>query len=76
MIEVKILHSSASIGTQILLSHTSGDILVDAGDGALRDLVKRGYDFRRLRGIPVTHEHPDHIVGLCFLFVRVRKRRR
>ncbi len=78
MIDVEILHSIASIGTQILLSHSSGDLLVDAGDGALRDLVKKPYDFGRLRAVLVTHEHPDHIAGLYSIanFLRLLGRRK
>lgn len=45
MIKVDVLYSEAGVATQILLSHESGDLLVDVGDGVTRDLLRRGYDF-------------------------------
>lgn len=51
----------------MLLSHESGDILVDAGDGVIRDLLERSYDFYRLKAILITHEDFDHISGLYAL---------
>jgi ribonuclease BN (tRNA processing enzyme) len=61
MIRVDVLYSAGGIATQILLSHSEGDCLVDAGDGVLRDLVARRYDFARLKGVLLTHEDFDHI---------------
>jgi len=67
LITVKVLYSISGVGTQILLSHKSDDLLVDSGDGTLRDLIKLKYSFNRLRGILITHEHFDHICGLYAL---------
>jgi ribonuclease Z len=64
MIKVKILFSSSAIATQILISNLNNDILVDVGDGTLRDLTAKKYNFSRLRGILITHEHMDHYSGL------------
>src|SRR5437870_2470772 len=50
MIKVDVLYSVMGVATQALLSHESGDLLVDAGDGVTRDLIERRYDFYRLRG--------------------------
>jgi ribonuclease Z len=68
LIEVDVLFSSSTIGTQILLHGEDGDILIDAGDGVLRDLISRRYDFSRLKGILITHEHIDHFCGLLSLY--------
>jgi ribonuclease Z len=78
LITVKVLYSISGVGTQILLSHKSGDLLVDSGDGTLRDLIKLKYNFNRLKGILITHEHFDHICGLYALlnFVRLLGRKR
>ncbi|MDH5771036.1 MAG: MBL fold metallo-hydrolase [Candidatus Bathyarchaeota archaeon] len=78
MITVKVLYSISGVGTQILLSHKSDDLLVDSGDGTLRDLIKLKYSFNRLRGILITHEHFDHICGLYALlnFMRLLGRKR
>jgi len=64
LIRSKVLYSESSIGTQILLTSGSGSLLVDVGDGALRDLTRLHFDFASLRAILVTHEHPDHVGGL------------
>jgi ribonuclease Z len=78
LIAIKVLYSISSVGTQILLSHKSGDLLVDSGDGTLRDLIKLKYDFNRLEGILITHEHFDHVCGLYALlnFMRLLGRKR
>ena len=78
MITVKVLYSISGVGTQILLSHKLDDLLVDSGDGTLRDLIKLKYNFNRLKGILVTHEHFDHICGLYALlnFMRLLGRKR
>ena len=67
MIEAKVLYSKSSIGTQILLTHEESSILVDAGDGALRDLTNAHFRFETLKAILITHEHADHTGGLFSL---------
>jgi len=64
---VNILHSNAAVGTQILVTGPSGSILVDVGDGCLRDLVDQRFRFNKLKAILLTHEHFDHISGLYSL---------
>lgn len=78
LITVKVLYSISGVGTQIILSHRLDDLLVDSGDGTLRDLIKLKYDFNRLKGILITHEHFDHICGLYALlnFMRLLRRKR
>ena len=73
-----MLYSISGVGTQILLSHRLDDLLVDSDDGTLRDLIKLKYDFNRLKGILITHEHFDHICGLYALlnFMRLLRRKR
>jgi len=38
MIRVDVLYFVMGVGTQILLSAESGDLLVDAGDGLTREI--------------------------------------
>jgi len=78
LITVKVLYSISGVGTQILLSHKLDDLLLDSGDGTLRDLTKLKYNFNRLEGILITHEHFDHTCGLYALlnFMRLLGRKR
>jgi ribonuclease Z len=59
-----------------LISSDEGDVLVDAGDGTLRDLLELDYDFERLKAIAITHGHFDHVGGLWTLlgFLRMTGR--
>jgi ribonuclease BN (tRNA processing enzyme) len=41
--------------------------LIDAGDGAVRRIVRAGYDFRKVDKIFITHAHSDHTNGLATL---------
>jgi len=64
---VKVLYSKAGVATQILISTLKCDILVDVGDGTLRDLLELDYNFERLKAVAVTHGHFDHVGGLWTL---------
>jgi ribonuclease Z len=67
LLKVSVLHSDAAVGTQILITKGQNSILVDVGDGSLRDLVDRRFRFETLKGVLLTHEHFDHISGLYSL---------
>lgn len=73
-----ILYSRAGIATQILLSTEEDYFIVDIGDGALRDLLFRKINFRKIKGIFLTHGHYDHIAGLYALlgYLRTIERKR
>lgn len=64
---VEVLYSKAGVATQILISTLKGDILVDVGDGTLRDLLELDYKFEQLKAIAITHGHFDHVGGLWTL---------
>lgn len=66
-IHVTVLFSRAGIAQQIWLAGEQGSLLVDAGDGALRDIINNDLDLKTLSGIIFTHGHFDHISGLYAL---------
>jgi ribonuclease Z len=77
MITAEVLYSASAVGTQILLTHNGQHLLVDVGDGTVRDLVSRRADFGSIAGILLTHEHVDHFSGLYGLlhFCRLLQRK-
>ena len=72
-----MLHSTSAVGTQILLTHGSEHLLVDVGDGTVRDLISRKVSFEKIQAILLTHEHFDHFSGLYGLlhFCRLLRRK-
>jgi ribonuclease Z len=71
-LEAVILYSEAGVATQILIKAGQDYLLVDIGDGTLRDLRLQEIDFHRLKGILLTHGHFDHIGGLYALMGHLR----
>ncbi|MDH4127932.1 MAG: ribonuclease Z [Spirochaetota bacterium] len=65
-IKVEVLYSKAGIATQILLTDTTNEykVLMDCGDGTARDLIERSINLNEVKGILLTHGHPDHVGGL------------
>ncbi|MFH1699626.1 MAG: MBL fold metallo-hydrolase [Candidatus Zixiibacteriota bacterium] len=61
---VDILYSRAGIANQIWIENSEGAILVDCGDGILRDLLKNKINYGILTAIFITHGHFDHMGGL------------
>ena len=64
---ITVLYSQAGIATQIMISVEEDRFIVDTGDGTLRDLLCRKIDFRKIKGIFLTHGHCDHVAGLYAL---------
>jgi len=71
-VDSSILYSRAGIATQIMISVEEDFFVVDTGDGTLRDLFFRKIDFRKIKGIFLTHGHYDHIGGLYALLGHLR----
>jgi ribonuclease BN (tRNA processing enzyme) len=66
-LHVDILHSRAGVAQQILISHKTGVVLFDAGDGTIRDLLENKIPPKHIKGIALTHGHFDHMGGLFTL---------
>lgn len=63
-VRVEIPFSRAGVAQQIWIESATGSVLIDAGDGTLRDLISTGVDLDKLHGIIFTHGHFDHVGGL------------
>lgn len=65
----KVLYSSAGIATQILIQDQKLIILLDVGDGIIRDLLKEGLSFPLTVPLYIllSHGHYDHCGGLFSL---------
>lgn len=70
--------SQAGVAHHIWVGTDRGSLLIDAGDGALRDLLLMDIKPQELDAIFVTHGHFDHIGGLHTLlgFMRMVGRTR
>lgn len=71
-IGVQVLFSKAGVAQHIRISNKHGSILVDTGDGLLRDLLSHGLEMDRIRGLAYTHGHFDHMGGLHSLLGYLR----
>jgi len=72
---VKVLHSLAGVATQILVRNkgTNRCVLMDVGDGIIRDLLPLQSDFfNNIHTILITHGHFDHMGGLFSLLAFFR----
>jgi len=68
---VSIPYSAAGVGTTVILTSkfTGRMLLMDVGDGAVRDLLSTGnLDFvKEIDLVVITHGHFDHVAGLWTL---------
>ena len=71
-IKADILYAIAGIAQHVLVSNEHGSILVDTGDGLLRDFISNELDFKQLKGVIYTHGHFDHVGGLHSLLGYLR----
>ncbi|HOD66808.1 MAG TPA: ribonuclease Z [candidate division Zixibacteria bacterium] len=63
-LEARVLYSRAGVAQHILVRTDRSGILVDTGDGCLRDLLAAGIRLDSLGGLLYTHGHFDHVGGL------------
>jgi ribonuclease Z len=50
--------------TFLVWDSPAGGLLIDCGGRAYQQLLRAGVDPKTLRGVLLTHNHPDHIYGL------------
>jgi len=75
-LEVTVLSAHGGVSIAVLLRQAGRFLLVDAGDGASRELASRRVPAGALEGIVVTHDHGDHSAGLPALLWWLRLERR
>ena len=69
---VQIPFSRAGVAQHIWIESGNDSILVDVGDGILRDVLQNRFDLNQLRGMVFTHGHFDHMGGLHSLLGYLR----
>ncbi|GBD91791.1 ribonuclease Z [bacterium BMS3Abin04] len=63
---LKRFHSS------ILISSGNHNLLIDAGDGTSKALLKLGIDYKGIDTILFSHYHADHFGGIASLFTQMK----
>ncbi len=63
-LRVDILYTRAGVAQQILIGSATASVLVDCGDGTLRDLLAQQIEPNRISAVFFTHGHFDHMGGL------------
>jgi ribonuclease BN (tRNA processing enzyme) len=71
-IRVEIPFSRAGVAQHVWIESGTDSVLVDAGDGILRDILQNSFDLNKLRGVVFTHGHFDHMGGLHSLLGYLR----
>jgi len=71
-LSVQVLFTAAGVAQQIWIDSGSGGLLVDVGDGTLRDMLTEGLNPRGVTGVVITHGHFDHVGGLHSLLGYLR----
>jgi ribonuclease Z len=74
----RVLYSRAGVAQHIWIENRNGAVLIDAGDGLIRDLISNDLDPGQIQGVVFTHGHFDHVGGLYSLlgFLRMIGRKK
>ena len=71
-LSARVLFTAAGVAQQIWIENDLDALLVDVGDGTLRDILSWGLNPRNIRAILITHGHFDHVGGLYSLLCYMR----
>jgi ribonuclease Z len=63
-LRANVLFSRAGVAQHIWINSEKGAVLIDTGDGLLRDILATKLDLAQIKGIFYTHGHFDHMGGL------------
>lgn len=58
--------------SSLLISNSGYNLLIDAGDGISRALLKQKINYNSINGILISHLHPDHFSGFASLIVQMK----
>jgi ribonuclease Z len=64
--------SSKRFHSSFIIKSSDYNLLVDAGDGVSKALIKQNISFQSIDGILITHLHADHYSGLASLIVQMK----
>ena len=73
MAKIIFLGTSSSIpskkrdNTSFILSRKKLNLLIDCPGSITQKLLRVGIDFKKIKDVIITHEHPDHIYGIISL---------
>ncbi|UCB52742.1 MAG: ribonuclease Z [Candidatus Zixiibacteriota bacterium] len=66
-LRARVLYSRAGVAQHTWIENENGAVLIDTGDGLIRDLISNDLDPGGIRGVIFTHGHFDHVGGLYSL---------
>lgn len=73
MAKITFLGTSSSVptvkrdNTSFVFNHKNARVLIDCPGSITHKLLKAGVNFKKLKDVIITHEHPDHIYGITSL---------
>ncbi len=66
-----VVSDAAHANTYMAVEGARGFFLIDCADRPLVRMRQAGLDFKRLRGLIITHFHPDHVSGVPIMLNNV-----